>query len=368
MLRRPMARLATAVAVTGAVCALGASAAFAAPAGAVWTRPSKPIAGTVTHDSPGAAFISFPNGPQSPGSGIAVAWRGPGTAGHIFIKYRTPKTRHFSKTTEVPGALTSSAPAIASYTDQLGRSALLVVWSGHANHHIWYSAAETQANGTISGWTKPTYLPKSPSGPKQKNLSYTYNAPAVFFLEHSTDVMVAWRAPYNHVRYSIGTPAIAGRGFNWSQSTVIPGAPDPTVSTHCTVDPCTSATPAIAEVSTSSSTGTVYVFWKQLGSKAILYSTASDPSFSGWTVPAQVPSAVTLTAPAASGFEGSVLLVYKTPFSSRVHFQTLTGGVWSAVGGVFGTLTNQAPALSGGLLATTTPTPIGNVQVRFYKG
>jgi hypothetical protein len=360
MLRRPMARLATAVAVTGAVCALGASTAFAAPAGSVWTRPSKPIAGTVTHDSPGASFISFPNGAHSPGSGIAVAWRGPGTAGHIFIKYRTPKTRHFSKTTEVPGALTSSAPAIASYTNQLGSPSLLVVWSGHANHHIWYSSAVTTATGAITGWTKPEAI----SG----KLSYTFNAPSVFFLLHSTKVIVAWRAPFNHVRYSIGTPAIAGRDFTWSASTVIPGAPDPTVSKHCTVDPCTSATPAVAEANTSSSTGTVYVFWKQLGSKAVLYSTFPDPAFSTPTVPAQVPGAVTLTAPAASVVEGTVLLVYKTPFSSRVHFQTLTGGVWSAVGGVFGTLTNEAPALTGNLLATTTPTPVGNVQVRFYKG
>lgn len=360
MLRRPMARLATAVAVTGAVCALGASAAFAAPAGINWSKPSKPIAGTVTHDSPGASFISFPNGAHSPGSGIAVAWRGPGAAGHIFIKYRTPKTHHFSKATKVPGALTSSAPAIASYTNQLGSPSLLVVWSGHANHHIWYSSAVTTATGAITSWTKPLPVPGK--------LSYTFNAPAVFFLLHSTSVMVGWRAPYNHVRYSIGTPAGAGRGFTWSASTVIPGAPNPPVNTHCTQDPCTSATPAIAEASTSSSTGTVYVFWKQLGGKGVFYSTAADPGLPSWTVPAQVPSAVTLSAPAASVVEGTVLLVYKTPFSSRVHFQTLTGGVWSAVGGVFGTLTNEAPALTGTLLATTTPTPIGNVQVRFYKG
>jgi hypothetical protein len=294
-----------------------------------------------------------------------VAWRGRGVFGHVFYKYRTP-TRHFSKLGEVPGALTSSSPSIAFYTDPLGKGAILAVWAGYGDNKIWYSQGQTRPDGTLI-WTAPASLPST------IDYSKTLAAPVVFFPDHSSNVMVIWRAPFNHVRYSIGTPV--GRGFTWSQSTVVPGNPPSPTKAHCTIAPCTSSSPAITEQTTSTSSGLIYIFWKQLGSRNVFYSTTSDSSATNWSHltwagPTQVPGAVTLSAPAASvptvNSVGPLLLVYKAPFSTHVRFQTLTGTTWSAVGHIFGTFTAVAPALSRQFLGTTTPTTIGNIILRAY--
>jgi hypothetical protein len=363
MLRRPLTRLVSAVTVAGTLCAVGAGVASAAPA-ASWSGPSKPIPGALTNDSPALSTISFPN---PIGQGVLVAWRGRGVAGHVFYKYRTNARHRWSHIGVVSGALTSSAPAIASYTDPLGRPAVLLVWAGHADKHIWYSQGETRRDGTI-GWTKPAFLPKAIA------FSSTFNAPAVFFPDHKNVVMVAWRAPFNHVRYSIGLPR--GRGFRWAKSAVVPGTPPSPTSVHCTIAPCTSATPAITERTTSTSTGQIFVFWKQLGTSDVFYSTTSDDHATNWrhltwTGPAQVPGAATLTAPAASvptlNSIGPLLLVYKAPLSTQVRYQTLTGASWSTFAIVPTTRTAVAPALLRNLLATTTPGTIGNIVLHVYS-
>jgi hypothetical protein len=129
---------------------MGATAAFAAPAD-TWSGPSKPVPGALTNSSPALSTVTFP-GPI--GQGVIAAWRGRGVAGHIFYKYRTNSTQQWSQLGELSGALTSAAPAIASYTDPLGRSAVLIVWAGHADQHIWYAQGETKADGTIT-FTQP---------------------------------------------------------------------------------------------------------------------------------------------------------------------------------------------------------------------
>jgi hypothetical protein len=360
-----MSRLTTAVAVAGTICALGASVAIAAPR-AGWAPPNPPVPGAFTNDSAAISSVTFPN---PIGQGTMVAWRGQGALGHIFYKYRTAALHHWSHLASIPGALTSSPPAIASYTDPFGKTSVLAVWAGHVNNEIWYSQGHTRMNGTIS-WTAPVFIPNTVAYNK------TFSGPTVFFLGHSglvSNVMVLWRGPGNHVRYSIGTPA--GRGFNWSQSTVIPGNPPSPNAAHCTVAPCTSATPTVAEVTTGTTTGSLYIFWKQLGTKDIFYSSATDSASTnwahpGWTLPAQVPNAVTLTAPAVSvprvAALGALLLVYKAPYSTHVRFQTLQAGTWSAVARVPGTLTAVAPVLNRNLLGTTTPSSIGNIILRVY--
>lgn len=362
MLRRPMARLTAAVAVAGTICALGVGAAVAAPT-ASWSGPSKPVPGALTNDSPALSTITFPN---PIGRGLAVSWRGRGIAGHVFVKYRTPG-HGWSKVIVVPGAFTSAAPAIASYTDPLGQSAVLVAWAGHADKHIWYVQGQTKANGTIS-WATPTFLPNT------IKFASTFNAPTLFFPNHKNVVMLAWRAPYNHVRYSVGIPA--GRGFTWGQSAVVPGNPPSPSTAHCTIAPCTSGTPAVTEQQTSTSTGLIYVFWKQLGTKAVFYSTTTDAPATNWSHltwagPTQVPGAVTLTAPAASvptlNAIGPLLLAYKAPFCTHVRFQTFDGSTWSAAALVPTTHTATTPALLRNILATTTPTTIGNIILHVYS-
>jgi len=362
MLRRPLTRFVSAISVAGTICAAGAGAALAAPA-ATWSGPSKPVPGALTNSSPALSNVTF----QNPvGQDIIVDWRGRGAAGHIFYKYRANAKRRWSHNAELAGALTRAAPAVGSYIDPLGRNAVLIAWAGHRNHHIWYAQGETKANGTIS-FTKPAFLPVS------IKWASTFNAPTVFFPDHKNVVVVAWRGPANHVRYSVGVPA--GRHFRWRQSDKVPGNPPSPSSAHCTVAPCTSATPAITEQTTSTSTGLIYVFWKQLGSRDLFYSTtadshATDWSHLSWSAPAQVPGAVALTAPAVSvprlNGTGSLLLVYKAPFSTHVRFQTLTSGTWSTFATVPRTRTAVAPALLRNVLANTTPGSIGNIVLHVY--
>jgi hypothetical protein len=362
MLRRSLPRLLSAAVVTGAVCAMGAGAAFAAPA-ATWSGPSKAIPGAETNSSPALSTITFPN---PVGQGIIVAWRGRGAAGHIFFKYRTNATHRWSRLGELAGAMTSSAPAVASYIDPLGRHAVLIVWAGHGDRHIWYSQGETRANGTI-GFTTPAFLPAT------INFASTFSSPAVFFPDHKNVVLVAWRGPLNHVRYSVGIPA--ARNFHWTQTAVVPGNPPSPPSAHCVNAPCTSAAPAITEHATSTSTGLIYVFWKQRGTRHIFYSATADNhatnwSHLTWTGPTRVPGAAALTGPTASvprlNGTGPLLLVYKAPLSTHVRFQTLTGSTWSAFATIARTRTAVSPALERRILATTTPTTIGNIVLHVY--
>src|SRR5260370_6616675 len=154
MVRRPMARLAVAAGAAGTICARGTGAASAAPH-ASWV-PAGAVPGAITNDSPGVSSITFP---VPRGLGQIVGWRGRGNAGPILYKYRVPgvNSGHWSKTGKVPG-MTSSAPAFASYVDPFGVNAVLAVWTGPADHHIWYAQGETRPNGTIV-WGKPTVLP-----------------------------------------------------------------------------------------------------------------------------------------------------------------------------------------------------------------
>jgi len=361
MFRRPMTRLATAVTAAGAICALGASAAVAAPS-ASWSGPGGPVPGAFTNDTPAISSIYFP-GPI--GQGQIVGWRGRGTAGHVFYRFRTASYNkgHWSKTGQVPGESTSSAP---SFRWDYGHNALLAVWTGHADHHIWYSEGTTTLKGTID-WGTPTDLPNSVA------LTNTIAGPATFFPYHKNVVIVAWRAPFNHVRFAIGTPK--GAGFSWSNSTVVPGNPPSPTSAHCTVDPCTSATPAVAEVSTSTGSGTLYFAWKQLGTNDIFYSSFTDNASTNWSKlvwsgPTQVPGAASSTGPAASdttlnGF-GPLLLAYKGVAGTHVWYQTLTGTTWSAPAVVPKTFTAVSPALFLNVLATTTPTTVGNIILNHY--
>src|SRR5690349_18765906 len=173
MLRRPLMRFVAAASAAGTICALGASAASAAQA-ATWSGPSKPVPGALTNSSPALSKVAFPN---PIGQGLLVAWRGRGSVGHIFYKFRTNTTQRWSHSAEVPGALSSAAPAVGSYIDPLGRNAVLIAWAGHGDNHVWYSQGETRSNGTIS-FTKPAFLPPS------INWTKTFSGPTVFFPNH----------------------------------------------------------------------------------------------------------------------------------------------------------------------------------------
>src|SRR6266852_6108778 len=99
MLKRPLSRLVSAAAAAGTVCALGASAALAAPA-ATWSGPSKPVPGALTNSSPALSTVTFPN---PIGQGIIVAWRGRGVAGHVFFKPNLSRCRSVDSGVDLRG-------------------------------------------------------------------------------------------------------------------------------------------------------------------------------------------------------------------------------------------------------------------------
>lgn len=358
MFRRPITRLAITAAAAGTICALGAGAAIAAPH-ATWSGP-RTVPGAITNDSPAVSSITFP---VARGQGQIVGWRGRGSSGAIHYKYRVPGLNkgRWSATGRVPGS-TSSAPAFASYIDPIGRSAVLAVWTGPANHHIWFSQGETRADGTIS-WTKATVLPKNVAN------TNTTKGPSVLFANHVYRVIIAWRGPANHVRFTVGIPH--HRGFVFSDSRAVPG---PSVTATCKDAPCTGNTPALAEVNASARAGTIYFFWRQMATTAVVYATTNDSAANlakpAFTAPVAVPGAASLVGPAASdtginGF-GPLLLAYKTPGSTTVHFQTLTSMGWSTPAIVPTTHTVVAPALLFNELATTTPAQTGNIVLHVF--
>ena len=361
MFRRPMTRLAIAAAAAGTICALGAGAASAAPH-ATWSG-GRTVPGAITNDSPAASLITFP---VAHGQGQIVGWRARGATGRILYRYKVPGLHggHWSAIGRVPGT-TSSAPAFASYMDPLSHNAVLAVWTGPADHHIWFSQGETRANGTIS-WTPEAQLPNTVAD------TNTTNGPAVLFANHSYRVIIAWRGPANHVRFTIGKPL--HRTFVFSNSAVVTG---PTVTPNCHnlgsgPAPCTGNTPAVAETNTNATTGTIYFFWRQYGTRVVAYGTASDAGgITGAPVSvATVPGAATSAGPAASdlGIDGfkPLMLAYKAPFSTAVHFQTFNGVTWSAAAAVPRTHTAVAPALLLNELATTTPVADGNIVLHHF--
>ncbi|HET9894500.1 MAG TPA: hypothetical protein VFQ44_06155 [Streptosporangiaceae bacterium] len=364
MVRRQMTRLAVAAAAAGTVCALGASAAYAAPSSS-WAGPSGAVPGAITNSTPSLSSVSFPG---SIGSGIIVAWRTRGNVGHIKFRFKTATFNkgHWSKVGEVPGtsAITTNPPVIRSYTDPFGHSAVVVFWSGHLDHHIWWEQGETKSDGSIS-WTKAAVLPK------KVQFDNTTSGPTALFTNKAFLVLLAWRGPANHDRYATGQPS--GRGFKWSNSHIIPGPP---VTSNCKNAPCTGNTPALAEQQTSTSSGKIYYFWRQSSTKAVKYATTADTfanltnGKTSWTAPVQVPGAATILAPAASdsttaGF-GPLLLAYKAVSNTNVRFQTFDNGTWSAAARIPTTHTTVAPDLWVNRLATTTPGTDGNIVLHTF--
>jgi len=351
-----MTRLAIMAAAAGTICALGASAASAAPPG-TWSG-GRTVPGAITNDSPAVSAITFP---VPHGQGQIVGWRARGATGRILYKYKVPGLNggHWSATGRVPGN-TSSTPAFASYMDPFSRNAVLAVWTGPADHHIWFSQGETKINGTIS-WTPAAKLPSSVAD------TNTTNGPAVLFPNHTYRVIIAWRGPANHVRFTIGAPL--RRTFKFSNSTIVTG---PNVTANCHNAPCTGNTPALAETNASIKSGTIYFFWRQLGTKIIAYGTTADTlaTLASPAFVATVPGAASSAGPAASdlGIDGfkPLLLAYKAPFSTAVRFQTFDGATWSAPAAVPHTHTAVAPALLFNELATTTPATDGNIILHHF--
>jgi len=363
MLHRSRSWRAAAVAA-GTVCALAtAGAAMAAPA-SVWTGGAKPVPNVFTNATPGlAAFYETGQGV----AGTFLAYKGQ-LDNNIQYKYKLGGTWSHGVGT-IPGAHSTTTPAAAFYIDPLSKDAELVVWKRLHSNKIYYSQGQISAKGAIN-WTKPAELPGG-------SYATTSAAPAVFFPLNSVHarVIVAWRGPFDHVRYELGTPS--GRGFKWTGVSNWIGA-------GTTADPTTtSAGPALTEIlSNGGATGTIYVFWKDESTEAVSYASVPDNASTGlpgtkslpWTLLGQVTGAFSTAAPAVSSIDahgdGPLLLAYKGPSGEFIRYQVLSTSGWTSVAYVSGSnnTTTLGPALVNGTLANVSPTNSARVFLHQYKG
>lgn len=375
MLKRPKSTLAAVAVAAGTVCAVAAVGTAMATPTPPWSTHNPAIPNAFTNTTPGLAQIALTNRNIV---GTFVVWKGQ-FDNRVHYKFRI--SGHWSKSEIIPGAFTNTSPAAAYYTDLKGKDSELVVWKSIGSgglSAIKYSQGVTASNGSIS-WTKPTTLPGG-------FYSETSASPAVLFPLNAVHprVIVAWRGPYDHVRYEIGTETGPnGRGFTWgnkkTKSTWI-GAGTKTNPTT------TSAAPALTEI-LSGGTGTVYVFWKgNSGTAPIDYASTPDNAGTGlegdatipWTLLGSVPSGTSLAAttagPAVSSASGHgtgpLLLAYKGPSGFAIRYQTFSAGVWTAYAFVNGNNNSTAdgPALVNGTLANVSRTASGRIYLHTFNG
>jgi hypothetical protein len=344
MLNRTMCRMAVATAAAGTVCVLGAASASAVPASS-WSGPAT-VPGASTNTSPALAEVSVTNAVH----GTLVAWKG---QFNNKVHYRV-HTSKWLKTEVIPGASTNTGPAVGGYRDGNGRNAVLAVWRKAGTSKIYYATGESAGNGSFN-WTKPGLL-----------ISNSGSGPSLIFPDHAPHgrVIVAYRGPFDHVRYAVGTPV--GRRFKWSPNNWIGGGS----STE------TAGTPQLGETpGAKAGTGTVYVVFEGNKSHQVRYATTPDPlNFNGrsltWSSVSVVPGAATDASPAASSEgirdSGPLMIAYKAPHVLGVDYVTLTGGVWSAPAST-GADTAVGPALLFDTLGTASDNSSGSIQLRIFS-
>jgi hypothetical protein len=359
MLHRSKATLAVAAAA-GTVCALvAAGAALAAPT-SPWSQHNPAVPHAFTNTTPALSQIQV-NGQL----GTFLAWKGQFND-KVQYKYRLNGTWH--ATNVIPGAFTNTSPSAALFATTLGKQAVLVAWKSIGTNGglstIKYSDGVVKADGSIS-WTPPHVLPGG-------KYSETSASPALLFPANARQplVILAYRGPYSHVRIEIGHEiGTAGRRFSWGTKTVKSAVVSKTGTGE------TSAQPALAEILGAGGNGTVYVFWKGLGSVApINYATTPDAAGHGldgnatvtWSAPSTVSDgagmASTTGSPAVASADihgdGPLLLAYKGPSGFYIRYQTFNGSAWSEHQFVNGNNNTTAlgPALVHGNLANVSRT------------
>jgi hypothetical protein len=374
MLHRSKSRLAVAAAA-GTVCALIAvGAALAAPTPS-WSKKNPAVPNAYTNTTPALSEI------QVQGQvGTFLAWKG---QYDNKVKYKYRLNGKWYATSVIPGAFTNTSPSAALFATKLGKQAVLVAWKALGSgglSAIKYSDGVVANNGTIN-WTTPHVLPGG-------LYSETSASPALLFPANTatTQVILAYRGPFDHVRVSIGTAiGTGGRQFSWGTKKVTSAWIGPGTTTEPTT---TSAQPALAEILGAGGNGTVYVFWKGEGTVApISYATTPDLVGSGldgvasltWTLQGSVPDsggigglAQTTGSPAVSSADvhgdGPLLLAYKGPSGFYIRFQTFSSGTWSQphqfVNGNNNT-TALGPALVHGILANVSRTN-GRIFLHHY--
>ncbi|HXS66008.1 MAG TPA: hypothetical protein VN767_24415 [Streptosporangiaceae bacterium] len=341
---RPFRAVRPAIVTTlAAICLIWPGLAAAAPQAAPvkWSPELGPVPGALTHTAPALANVS--TGKKS--SSLLLFWTGPadGSAG-FHISYQTslslrkntwsrPNLVAFGK------ALTRSRPAASPIGPQ-SSGQVIVAWKDPADSRILYAIGH-EGKGGIGSWSAVAPIPQAAAA----------SAPSVFRPLHSNLIVVTWQAASGRaVDYIVGIPSPAGP-VKWEQGGSIPRS-------------AATGTPAIAEVSTGSQKGLLYVLWQVPGSSGqVDYATAPEPvrGQAKWSFPHALPPSVRTGAPPSAqaigkGLTYPLLVVFRAQHGAALSYVTLSakGKVTKPVP-VPHIRSSSGTAISPGVLAAEDP-------------
>jgi hypothetical protein len=353
--RKPFIRAALPAAGLLALAGLAAPAAFSpatadpmaphVPLGAPvkWSAEIGPVPGAATNTAPALADVSLPG----KASALLLFWTGPADDNNGFrISYQTAinlAKNHWSLPALVVGgkAVTRNRPSAAPFASA-GSGQVIVAWKSAGSPQVLYSLGQVGKGNTLS-WSAISAIPGAA----------TSAGPAVFQPLHSDAIVVAWKAATgNAVDDIVGLTEPAG-GVKWGKVGVIPMA-------------STTRPPTIAEASTGSGSGRVYVLWQGPGTTGpVDYATTADPVSLApkWTSPRSLPSSVrTGAAPSAQAIGKSssypLLVVFRAQHGPALLYVTLaSNGKVTGPLGVPRIRSLNGTAISPGVLAAEAPDP-----------
>lgn len=333
----------TAPALTPAPAAT-ATAAPARPQAAPvrWDPELGPVPGALTNTAPALASVSL----ASHRSSLLLFWTGPaeGTAG-FHISYQTSlnlRKNTWSKPNLVASGkpLTLTRPA-ASPIGPTASGQVIVAWKNPADHRLLYAIGQETKDGVLS-WNPVAAIPQAAAA----------SGPSVYRPQHSNLILVTWQAASGHaVDYIVGFPSPAG-GVKWEAPGSIPRA-------------AATGTPAIAEASTSSQDGLLYVLWQLPGSSGQIDFATTPDSLLGqarWSAPRALPPSIRTGAPPSAQALGKsmttypLLIVFRARRGAALSWTTLSAkGQATKPQPVPHLRSSNGTAISPGVLAAEDP-------------
>jgi hypothetical protein len=236
-------------------------------------------------------------------------------------------------------AITRTRPA-ATAIGPAGSGQVIVVWRDSAGR-LLYSIGKAGKGNTLT-WNGVTAIRGAASS----------NGPAVYTALHSNAVLLVWKAASGDaIDFVVGVPDFPT--VKWGKIGEIPRA-------------ATTATPAIAEVSTGKGVGEIFVLWKAPGKTGpVDFALTTDPlrPFPRWTSPRSLsPKIRTGASPSAqaagTGTLFPLLVVFQVARGPVLEYVTLAknGAITGPlkvphIGSVNGT------AINPGVLAAEAPDP-----------
>lgn len=274
---------------------LGPGQASAAPtrpqaAPVKWAPELGPVPGAITNTAPALADVSLAKHRSS----LLLFWTGPaqGTSG-FQISYQTSislRKNTWSKPKLVASGkpLTHTRPA-ASPIGPAGSGQVIVTWKDPADPRLLYAIGQEGKDGILS-WSAVAAIPEAAAA----------SGPSIYRPMHSNLIVLTWRAASGHaVDYIVGFPSPAGV-VKWEAPGSIPRS-------------AATGTPAIAEASTSSQNGLLYVLWQVPGNSGqIDFATTQESQLrqAQWSAPRALPPSVRTGAPPSAQALGQAMTTY----------------------------------------------------------